>query len=121
MKSKVLTLALLVVAAGAFSADKAEAQEMASITGEVIDLTCYISGGMKGNDHRMCAQVCADAGLPLGILSADGDIYLTAGKGMPAPSATDMLKGHAAHTVTVEGIVTERDGARLITVDKVSM
>lgn len=121
MKSKVLTLAMLVVAAGGLSADKAEAQEMSSVTGEVIDITCYITGGMKGADHRMCAQVCADAGLPLGILSTDGDIYLTAGKGMPAPPATDLLKGHAAHTVTVEGMVTERDGARLITVDKVTM
>ena len=121
MKSKLLTLALLVVAAGAFSADKAEAQETATVTGEVIDITCYIAGGMKGDDHRMCAQVCADAGLPLGILGTDGHIYMTAGKGMPAPPATDLLKGHAAHTVTVEGMLTERDGARLIIVDKVTM
>ena len=121
MKSRILTLGLLVVAAGAFSADRAEAQEMASVTGEVIDLTCYIAGGMKGDGHRACAQVCADAGLPLGILSSDGHVYMTAGKGMPAPPATDMLRGHAAHTVTVEGTVSERDGARLITVDKVSM
>lgn len=121
MKSKVLTMAVLVAAAGAFSADKAAAQEMASVTGEVIDITCYIAGGMKGEDHRMCAQVCADVGLPLGILSTDGHVYMTAGKGMPAPPATDMLKGHAAHQVTVEGAVTERDGARLIVVDKVSM
>ena len=46
MKSKVLTLALLVAAGGAFSADKAEAQEMASVSGEVIDITCYITSGM---------------------------------------------------------------------------
>lgn len=121
MKSRILTLAMLVAAAGAFSADRAEAQEMASVTGEVIDITCYIAGGMKGEEHRMCAQVCADAGLPLGILSEDGHVYMTAGKGMPAPPATEQLKGHAAHTVTVEGMVAERDGARLITVDKISM
>ena len=65
--------------------------------------------------------MCADAGLPLGILGDDGNVYMTAGNGMPAPPATDMLRGHAHHMVTVEGMVAERDGARLITVEKVSM
>lgn len=118
---KVFSLALLVVAASAWSAGSAEAHEATSITGEVIDITCYISAGAKGDGHRQCAQVCADAGLPLGILGEDGNVYMTAGKGMPAPPATDMLRGHAAHMVTVEGTVSERDGARLIVVDKVSM
>ena len=41
---------------------------MATVTGEVIDITCYIAGGMKGEGHRECAQMCADQGLPLGFL-----------------------------------------------------
>ena len=121
MKSRVFSLALLVAAAGAFSARSVEAQEMTVLTAEVIDIACYVGMGSKGDGHRECAQMCADQGLPLGFLGEDGHVYLGLGEGMPAANVKDMLKPHAAHMVTVEGMVTERGGARNIVVKKVSM
>ena len=120
MKSKILSLAL-VLAAGAFSASAVQAQEMQSVKGEVIDIVCYTNMGMTGDGHRECAQSCVDVGLPLGVLGEDGHVYLATAPGMMAPLPTDMLKGHAAHQVTVEGMVNERSGARTIVVSKVSM
>jgi len=120
MKRTVLSLAL-VLAAGAFSASSAQAQEMQSLKGEVIDIVCYTNMGAKGEDHRACAQSCADVGLPLGVLGEDGNVYLATAAGMMAPLPKDMLRGHAAHQVTVEGTINERSGSRTIVVSKVSM
>lgn len=47
-----------------------------TLTGEVVDLSCYLTGGKKGRAHRACAKRCADRGLPIGILTEDGSVYL---------------------------------------------
>ncbi len=125
MKSKVLSLALLVAAAGAFSARSVAAQdmggEMKTMTAQVVDLACYVNMGAYGESHRECAQICADAGLPLGFLGSDGNVYMAFGAGMPAPLANETLRPHAEHTVEVTGKVMQRSGARSIVVEKVSM
>jgi hypothetical protein len=46
-----------------------------TITGSVVDLNCNTTNGASGAAHKACAQACAKAGVPLGIL-ADGVIYL---------------------------------------------
>jgi len=47
-----------------------------TLTGEIVDLSCYLTGGKKGRAHRACAKRCADRGLPIGILTEDGTVYL---------------------------------------------
>ena len=47
-----------------------------TITGAVVDLNCNTTNGAAGAGHKACAQACAKAGVPLGILSSDGTIYL---------------------------------------------
>jgi hypothetical protein len=39
-----------------------------TVTGEVIDITCYVRHDSKGPKHTKCATVCADLGMPLGLL-----------------------------------------------------
>lgn len=125
MKSKALTLAFAAVAATAVAAKPAQAQEMemesTTITAEVIDLACYLNMGLKGEGHRECAQVCADAGLALGFLGSDGNIYFAAEMGMPGPSANPRLRPHAEHTVEVTGMVNERSGSRSIVIESIKM
>lgn len=125
MKSKALTLAFAAVAATAVAAKPAQAQEMemesTTITAEVIDLACYLNMGLKGEEHRMCAQVCADAGLALGFLGSDGNIYFAAEMGMPGPPANPRLRPHAEHTVEVTGMVNERSGSRSIVIESIKM
>jgi|GEM_PF-1009473 len=54
----------------------APAQEDISVQGEILDMTCYLHSGSKGRRHRACAQMCAEKGLPIGVLTDSGDVYL---------------------------------------------
>jgi hypothetical protein len=51
------------------------AQEIV-VTGEVLDMTCYIAFNLSGPDHAECARVCIRNGLPAGIKAQDGKVYL---------------------------------------------
>ena len=46
-----------------------------SITGEIIDISCYLQVGKHGDKHKDCGQKCARNGQPIGLLTEDGDIY----------------------------------------------
>ncbi len=100
--------------------DRPEGKEM-TISGTVIDLSCKFAFNLTGAEHRMCAQVCADAGVPLAILGDDGTLYLPVSSGMPGSSQNTQLKPHAEHKVTVKGMVFEAGGAMAIQIASISM
>ena len=100
--------------------DKPEGKEM-TISGTVIDLSCKFAFNLTGEDHRMCAQVWADAGVPLAILGDDGKLYMPVSTGMPGGSENARLKPHAEHKVKVTGMVYEAGGALAIQIASVSM
>lgn len=54
----------------------AAAQEDITVEGEVVDLACYLSKGSRGPSHKVCAQKCAERGIPMGVLTADGKLFL---------------------------------------------
>ena len=87
------------------------------ITGEVVDLACYLSEGASGPGHKDCAQKCIASGLPVGIKSGD-EIYVAIGS--EHGSANSTLAPLAAQQVTAEGMVTERDGVHLIAIKKIT-
>jgi hypothetical protein len=123
MKSKGLTLAA-VAAAGALIASPVQAQEMEmpepqTVTAKVIDMACYINAGLTGDDHKMCTEVCAKAGVPLVFLTDDGGILLPTGMGMPSTGQNEKLIEFAEQKVAVTGPVVERAGARSIIVQKI--
>ena len=47
-----------------------------TVTGEIIDLSCYLQLGKHGEKHKSCGQKCLTAGMPIGLLAKDGSIYL---------------------------------------------
>src|SRR5712692_8182489 len=49
-----------------------------SMTGQVIDLSCFTTTGASGPSHKACAAACAKSGMPLAILSDDGKLYMLA-------------------------------------------
>ncbi len=59
-----------------FHASPTLAQEDITVSGEVLDMTCYLHKGSKGRRHRACAEMCAEKGLPIGILTDDEEVYL---------------------------------------------
>jgi hypothetical protein len=100
--------ALLALPAINRGADDAAATK--SVTGEIVDLMCYIDHGAKGEKHKGCAEKCIKSGGPVGLLSGD-DLYLVIGDHKPM---NDELAAKAAQTVTLKGKVVEKNGMKMI-------
>jgi hypothetical protein len=47
-----------------------------TVTGEILDFSCYLQIGKHGEKHRACAQKCFKAGQPIGLLAKDGSLYM---------------------------------------------
>lgn len=123
MRSKVLTLAAMATA-GVLIASPMRAQEMEmpepqTVTAKVVDMACYINAGLTGDDHKMCSEVCAKAGVPLVFLTDEGGILLPTGMGMPSTGQNEKLLEFAEQKVAVTGPLMERAGARTIIVQKI--
>jgi hypothetical protein len=85
--------------------------ETKKITGEVIDMACYIDHSATGEKHADCAKKCITSGLPVGLKADDGKTYLLIGEHKPLNSE---LAQYAAKRITVEGKITSRDGVNMI-------
>ena len=114
-------LALSAMPASAQMMQMAEDAEDVSFTATVVDLSCKVVYNLSGDDHRMCSQVCADNGIPLGLVTADGTFYLPVSAGMPGSGDNERLKPHAEHSVRVTGKVIKRAGMNTIIIDSVEM
>lgn len=97
------------------------ANEEVEFTATVVDMSCKIVFDLSGEDHRMCSQMCADFGIPLGLLTDDGEFFLPVSSTMPGKGGNDMLKPHAEHRVRIKGRVFERAGSRAIIIDELRM
>ncbi|MFZ3376479.1 MAG: hypothetical protein WA183_13085 [Chthoniobacterales bacterium] len=91
--------------------DAISSGETKKITGEVVDMACYIDHNATGEKHADCAKKCISSGLPVGLKTDDGKIYLLIGEHKPLN--TELVQ-YAAKKITVEGKVTARDGVNLI-------
>jgi hypothetical protein len=94
----------------------AGAQEIV-VTGEVLDMTCYIAYHLSGPDHAECARVCIRNGEPAGIKTRDGKVYLLTGE--PGQSINAELADYAAKIVTIKGKQTFRDGFAQLQVEEI--
>jgi hypothetical protein len=94
----------------------AGAQEIL-VTGEVLDMTCYIASNLSGPEHAECARVCIRNGEPAGIKAQDGKVYLLTGE--PGQSINAKLADYAAQIVTIKGRKTMRDGFAQLQVEEI--
>lgn len=108
------------------SAAAAAEGERISVKGEVIDTWCYFSGVMGGPDavvgstHHTCALWCSAGGIPVGLLTEEGDVYMVLKIGEDDGSASgDTQLRVAAHTIEADGLHYERDGINYIVVEEV--
>ena len=91
-----------------------------SVTGEVVDLSCYLAHPQTslGAGHKKCAEVCLKKGLPAGLLTADKQLYLLIEDHDNAkPYAA--VREKAAEKVTVEGEKVTQNGMQGIVVEAV--
>ena len=89
-----------------------------TLTGEVVDVFCYLSHPAEGlgPKHAGCAKKCIKSGLPVAI-KVGNQLYLaTMADHNPA---NQQLAELAGRQVTVRGNVMEKDGQRLISIANV--
>ncbi len=114
----VLLLGLALLAAAASAARPVLAYEEVTVTGEVVDMACYIGHDGKGPQHKKCAAKCAEMGQPVGLLTADGKVYLLVADHADA-SAYEKVRKLAGDQVTLRGENTSKDGINALTVQEV--
>jgi hypothetical protein len=90
-----------------------------TITGEVVDVSCYTQLGKRGEAHKACGAMCVLGGAPVGIVTADNTLYIL----MPEPhhprrdgkvSIAKEYSEKMASTVTVSGMASEYGGVHTL-------
>ena len=90
--------------------DKEAAAEK-TVTGEIVDMMCYVDHNAIGEQHgQSCGSKCIKNGGPVGIVS-DGKAYLVVGEHKPM---NDELATYCGKTITLKGKLAERGGVALL-------
>ena len=55
---------------------KPQPGKLATVTGEIVDLSCYLQLGKHGDKHKSCGTKCIQAGEPVGLLTKAGAVYM---------------------------------------------
>ncbi len=113
----ILSLAIMI----SVSAQVKKAMKEVTVTGEIIDTKCYLTGmmGGRGEDHKQCAIDCIKGGLPVGIVeNKTNKVYVVVPKA-GTKGANEELVQYAAQTVRLTGTVVEKGGEKLLVYSKV--
>ncbi len=95
------------------------------VAGELLDMGCFISRGLRGEIHVECATKCINNGVPMGIITADSVVYVLTQNHDRAmepqtfgnsPDPYQQLKQLAAKQVEIYGLPWERDGVKFLEV-----
>jgi hypothetical protein len=93
-----------------------------TVTGEVVDVSCYMQMGKRGDAHVACGTKCIANGQPIGIVDAQDNLYIV----MPEEhhprrdgqaDIRNLFASNLAKTVTVAGMMTEMKGYRALFVN----
>lgn len=91
-----------------------------TVTGEILDMKCYMVSGAHGPDHKECAATCIDGGSPMGILCDDGKVYLLIKDDKNADAYNDAKK-YAGENVVLTGTESLKGGVQALIVTEVKM
>lgn len=118
-------LPALAFAGSVVIAASGQAAETKQLTGELIDTWCYYSGVMGGPDstqgsaHHTCALWCAAGGIPVGLLTDDGTVYMVLSYQGEDPVNSEPFLDVQSHRLTVDATHYQRDGINYITIDNI--
>jgi hypothetical protein len=76
--------------------------KMVTLTGNVVDLSCYNSMGLHGKSHVACAKACNLKGQPFGLELSDGKIITFYGNG-PNDNPNAKILPFVEQKVTITG------------------
>lgn len=128
----ILIALVLVLAAAAYAHDmqnmkhsdktmpRAAAGKSTTMQGEIVDMGCYLDHEASGKDHQSCAQKCLGNGMPMGLLTKDGTLYLLT-QSHDNLDPFNQAKQWAAEQVVVTGPQMERHGMKAIEVEQVKL
>jgi hypothetical protein len=118
---KVMKLAVAIVFTAALAAsplalaeehgkEKLDASASKEVTGEIVDMMCYVDHNAMGAKHAECGEKCVKGGGPVGIVS-DGKAYLVVGAHKPM---NDELAPLCGKTVTLRGKMANNGGVTML-------
>ena len=91
-----------------------------------MDTWCYVSEIMGaseavlGSAHHQCAVWCAAGGIPVGVLTETGEIYMILKIGDDDTSAANpKILDIQSDQVTVDGELYQRDGINYLLIDQI--
>ena len=96
-----------------------ENAKVVTLTGEIVDVSCYLQLGKRGEKHVACGQKCVLAGQPAGILDDEGNLTLVMpeqhhprrdGEVSLAQTMADLM----GKRVTATGMLTDLRGSRAL-------
>jgi hypothetical protein len=91
--------------------EKSDAAAEKTVTGEVVDMMCYVDHNAMGDSHgQSCGAKCIKNGGPVGIVE-NGKAYLVVGEHKPM---NDELADSCGKTITLKGKLAERGGIAMI-------
>jgi len=91
-----------------------------TITGEVVDMGCWLGHAARGADHISCATKCLNNGMPMGLLTSNGTLYLvTLDHDNADPYVS--LKDMAGKNVSITGELLSRSGMKAIEASRVQL
>jgi hypothetical protein len=93
--------------------------KVTTLVGEIIDFSCYLQVGKRGEKHRTCGQGCARNGQPIGLLTQDGEMYLLMEEEHDPrrDGLTDFRRAgveHMAHIMEVSGTLSSHLGYKAL-------
>jgi len=94
------------------------------LTGEIVDMGCYTSRGLKGGSHRACGTQCVRSGVPRGLLAAGDTLYVLtenhdramAPTNFPPPNPFALCGDWVSLQVQVSGLTWEKGGTLFLEV-----
>lgn len=119
LKKILATTALLAICALPLAAQQAAAPASeVTLTGQVVDMNCFVTMGASGAGHKTCASACAKAGVALAIL-ADGNIYMPV-SAKPGDPQNSRLEPFAEGRVKVTGTHRMSNGIHTIEIKTIA-
>ena len=91
------------------------AAKSVTVSGEIVDMACYMGHGAMGEKHKECAVTCVAAGSPMGLLTDKGVLYVL----LPPHDNKDgynKAKELAGDKVEITGMPSSRNGTKAIEV-----
>ena len=87
-----------------------DASATKEVTGEIVDIMCYVDHNAVGEKHASCGEKCIKGGGPVGIVS-EGKAYLVVGAHKPM---NDELAPLTGKTVTLKGKMANNGGLTML-------